>query len=42
MEKPFYEKCINILRQREIYNQIVWKESFRHLDMQAMREYLDE
>lgn len=38
--KGFYEKAIAILRKREIYNDAVWKESMRHLDSQAIAEYM--
>lgn len=39
-EKGFYEKAIAILRKREIYTEAVWKESMRHLDSQAIAEYM--
>lgn len=39
-EKDFWLKVIKIFRQREIFVDKVWAESMRHLDPEALGEYL--
>ena len=40
-DKNFYEKAIKILRERRIFGYDLWKYSFRHFDLEAVKELIE-
>ena len=40
-DKKFYEKAIRICRERRVFGYDLWKYSFKHLDIEAIKELLE-
>jgi len=39
-DKSFWQQTMQILREREIFNEKVWQEGYRHKDVKAVQEVL--
>jgi hypothetical protein len=40
-DKKFYDRAIKILRERRIFGYDMWKYSFKHFDLEAVREFFE-
>lgn len=40
-DKPFYEKCLDLLSNAGIYHDVLWAYSLKHLDDARIREYVE-
>ena len=41
-DKSFYDKAIEVLRRRKLYDPKVWSYSLHHNDEQTMREFVNK
>jgi len=41
-DKSFWQQTMQILREREIFNEKVWQEGYRHKDVKAVQEVLGQ